>query len=164
MKHNIHPKVFGRTKDLVCKLYMQSVSIFSQFSNVLSTYITWYLRANFCLFLPSYIGQWTYVKNLGGGGDVVSNNRNNSQVKNFGFHVTREVHLHCNQKRMIAIIQLETPRTDGALCNTVNYSRVPKKGPSPHLFFFEKSLQLSALIRTPPPPLLIRFLLYDSNL
>ena len=38
VKQNIHPKAFGRTKDLVCKLYIQSVSIFSRFSNVLSHY------------------------------------------------------------------------------------------------------------------------------
>ena len=30
----MHPKAFGRTKDLVCKLYIQSVSISWHFSNV----------------------------------------------------------------------------------------------------------------------------------
>ena len=37
MEQNIYPKAFGRMKDLVCKLYIQSVSIFLHFSNVFCT-------------------------------------------------------------------------------------------------------------------------------
>ena len=40
-------KAFGKTKDLVCKLYNQSVSISSYFSNVLCTLQRWYLRTKF---------------------------------------------------------------------------------------------------------------------
>ena len=124
----------------------------------LAHYITGYLRANFCLLLPSYIGQWTYVKNLGGGGDVVSNNRNNSQVNNFGFHVTREVHLHCNQKRMIAIIQLETPRTSkmglfAILLTTLgSLKRVP-----PHTYLLSKTVTVESRIIVSPQLLIFQF-------
>ena len=45
-----HPKAFGRTKDTVCKLYIQSVSFFSHFLNVLCILQKLCLRAS-SLFL-----------------------------------------------------------------------------------------------------------------
>ena len=33
MQQNRQSKAFGRTEDLICKLYIQSVSILSHFSN-----------------------------------------------------------------------------------------------------------------------------------
>ena len=65
--YNIPPKAFGRTKDLVCKLYIQFVTIFSHFSTVYCTLHRWSLRAKFCFFLLSF-GQWTYVRNWDGVG------------------------------------------------------------------------------------------------
>ena len=65
-------KAFGRTLDLVCKLYMQYASIFLHFSNVLGTLPRWCLRVNFSVSLYCPIGQWTYAKNWDGVGGLVT--------------------------------------------------------------------------------------------
>ena len=71
MEQNIHPKAFGRTKYLVCKLYIQSVNIFSHFSNVLCTLQGWCWRAQFSVSFYCPISQWIYAKNWGGCGDMI---------------------------------------------------------------------------------------------
>ena len=65
-------KAFGRTKDLVCKLYIQSVSIFWYFLKVLFTLQRRCLRANFSVSFHCPIGQWTYAKNWDWGGGLVT--------------------------------------------------------------------------------------------
>ena len=57
-----------QNKDLVCKLYIQSVSIFSHFSNILCTLQRWCLRAKFSVSFYCLIGQWTYARNWDGVG------------------------------------------------------------------------------------------------
>ena len=61
-------KAFGKMKDLVCKLYIQSVSIFSHFSNVLCTLQRWCLRVKSSVSFYYPCGQWTYVENWDGDG------------------------------------------------------------------------------------------------
>ena len=65
-------KAFGRTKNLVCKLYIQSVSIFSHFSNVLCTLKRWCWRAKFSVSFYCPNGQWTYVENWDGSSGLVT--------------------------------------------------------------------------------------------
>ena len=65
-------KAFGRTKDLVCKLYIQSVSIFWYFLKVLFTLQRRCLRANFSVSFHCPIGQWTYAENRDRGGGLVT--------------------------------------------------------------------------------------------
>ena len=52
---NVTKKAFCRTKDLVCKLYMSSVSIFSLFSSVLCLLQRWCSRAKFCVPFTSLL-------------------------------------------------------------------------------------------------------------
>ena len=65
-------KAFGKRKDLVCKLYIQSVSIFLHFSNVLCTLQRWCLRVKSSVFFYYPSGQWTYAENWDGDGDLIT--------------------------------------------------------------------------------------------
>ena len=100
----MHPKAFDGTKGLVCKLYIQSVSIFWHFSYFLCTLQRWCLRASFSVSFYFPIGQWTYLKNWDEVGCLVTR-----MYAFTSFHRGSTSALY--QKPMMTVIYPETPGT-----------------------------------------------------